>query len=196
MREEAFIVLFRGVGGKTQLPTKRLREALEEARFRNVATYIASGNAVLKSDLHADDVGARVSALVRQKFGFMKAVMVVSLSAWSRLITRNPFPEAVSEPTTLHVFVLETAPPRRRVEALLAKAAASERVAVSGRILYFHAPQGFGASKLPPVVDRTLGMASTARNWNTVAKLEQLAREAAARVSSGPPKKRGRTGRA
>jgi uncharacterized protein (DUF1697 family) len=191
MREEAFVVLFRGVGGKIQLPTKPLRETLGEAGFGNVATYIASGNAVLTSDLRADDIGARVSALVRQKFGFEKAVMVVPLSAWSRLIARNPFPEAVKEPTTLHVFVLEAAPRRNRVEALLAKAAPGERVAVSGNVLYFHAPQGFGTSRLPPVIDRTLGTASTARNWNTVVKLEQLAREAAARLSPGSPKSAG-----
>jgi uncharacterized protein (DUF1697 family) len=185
MREGAFVVLFRGVGGKTQLSTKPLREALEQAGFRNVATYIASGNAVLTSHLRADAIGARISALVRETFGFAKAVMVVPLSAWSRLIARNPFPEAVREPTTLHVFVLQAAPPRKRVEALLAKADPGERVAVSGNVLYFHAPRGFGTSRLPPVLDRTLGTVSTARNWNTVVKLEQLAREAASRPSPG-----------
>ena len=195
MSEKAFIVLFRGVGGKTRLPTQPLRGTLEEAGFRNVATYIASGNAVLTSDLRAEDIGARIAALVRDKFGFVKAVMVVPLSAWARLIARNPFPEAVKEPTTLHVFVLEATPPRERVAALLAKAASSERVAVSGNILYFHAPEGFGTSRLPPVIDRTLGTASTARNWNTVVKLEQLAREAAAGLSPDSPKKSGRTAR-
>ena len=41
----AFVLLFRGVGGATQLPTAPLREALTEAGFENVATYINSGNA-------------------------------------------------------------------------------------------------------------------------------------------------------
>jgi hypothetical protein len=47
----AFILLFRGVGGATQLPTAPLREALTEAGFENVATYINSGNAILRSHL-------------------------------------------------------------------------------------------------------------------------------------------------
>ena len=42
-------------------------------------------------------------------------------------------------------------------------------------MLYFHAPEGFGTSKLPPVIDRMLGVISTARNWNTVLKLMELA---------------------
>ena len=47
----AYIVLFRGVGGATQLPTAPLGEAPAEAGFENVATYINSGNAVLHSVL-------------------------------------------------------------------------------------------------------------------------------------------------
>ena len=34
--ETAFVLLFRGVGGATQLPTAPLREALVEAGFENV----------------------------------------------------------------------------------------------------------------------------------------------------------------
>jgi uncharacterized protein (DUF1697 family) len=43
------ILLFRGVGGATQLPVAPLREALTEAGFVNDATFINSGNAVLLS---------------------------------------------------------------------------------------------------------------------------------------------------
>ena len=181
MREAAFIVLFRGVGGATQLPTKPLREALGAAGFRNVATYIASGNAVLTSDLPEEEIKRRVAAIVGEKFGFSKAIMLVPLPEWSRLIARNPFPEAVAKPTSLHAFILEAAPSRERVAALTARAAVSERVVVEGKVLYFHAPEGFGRSKLPPIVDRTLDTQSTARNWNTVLKLEELASVAASK---------------
>ena len=47
----AYILLFRGVGGATQLPVAPLRDALTGAGFENVATYINSGNAVLRSHL-------------------------------------------------------------------------------------------------------------------------------------------------
>ena len=181
MSEEVFVVLFRGVGGKTQLPTKRLREALTAAGFRKVATYIATGNVVLVSDLQAEMVERRVAAIARAEFGFAKAVMALTRDEWRGLVARNPFPEAVDRPTTLHAFVLDSAPPREAVDRLVARASATERVVVEGRILYFHAPEGFGTSKLPPIIDRTLGVASTARNWNTVLKLVDMADEAASR---------------
>ncbi len=37
-----YIILFRGVGGATQLPVAPLREALTKAGFENVATYTAA----------------------------------------------------------------------------------------------------------------------------------------------------------
>lgn len=179
MRVQTFIVLFRGVGGETKLPTGPLREALTEAGFREVTTYIATGNVVLNSEATRNAVKARVAEVVKQKFDFSKSIMVVTRGEWSRLITENPFPEAVTQPRTLHAFALSAEPSRDAVDALSAKAGATERVVVRGKVLYFHAPEGFGRSKLPPIVDRTLKVASTARNWNTVLKLNELAAKTA-----------------
>jgi uncharacterized protein (DUF1697 family) len=38
MKPTVYLILFRGVGGKTQLPVKVLREKLMAAGFENVAT--------------------------------------------------------------------------------------------------------------------------------------------------------------
>ena len=182
MREQVFIVLFRGVGGKTQLPTAPLREALAEAGFGNVVTYIATGNVVLSSPMASNEVKAAIAAIAEEQFGFTKAVMVLTVPEWAHLIARNPFPEAVNEPTRLHAFALEAEPSRAAAAALTAKATAAERVVVDGKVLYLHTPEGFGTSKLPPLIDKTLGVASTARNWNTVIKLADLASQAAQRL--------------
>ena len=164
-----FIVLFRGVGGATQLPTKPLREALGKAGFGNVATYINSGNAVLSSDRGIKaNRQPRSPPSAEKNSALTKDIMLVARADWARLIKQNPFPQAVDKPTSLHAFVLDGAPKKEAVEALTARAASHERVVVKGKVLYFHAPEGFGISKLPPVIDRTLGVVSTARNWNTV----------------------------
>ncbi|WP_245444764.1 DUF1697 domain-containing protein [Pseudaminobacter soli (ex Li et al. 2025)] len=169
------MVLFRGVGGATQLPTKPLKETLTKAGYANVATYINSGNAVLVSDRPETEIAVDIAEIVRREFGFEKDIMLVTSQAWSRLVTENPFPEAVDAPTTLHAFMLSDIPAPEAVEALVARTTGRERVVVAGKVLYFHAPDGFGRSKLPPVVDRTLKVVSTARNWNTVVALQSLA---------------------
>jgi uncharacterized protein (DUF1697 family) len=179
--DRVYIVLFRGVGGVTKLPTGPLREALTNAGFRNVATYIASGNVVLASGLPTDAVRACVASIAKEKFGFSKEIIVVTRKEWARLIAKNPFPEAVDRPTTLHAFALASRPSKDAVDALNARASPRERVSVSGKVLYFHAPEGFGTSRLPPIIDRTLKVTTTARNWNTVLKLAALAEDAASR---------------
>lgn len=173
--DTVFIILFRGVGGATQLPTKPLREALTAAGFGNVATYINSGNAVLKSGLPREEVVASVADICRREFGFTKNIYAVTLDEWSALIDANPFPEAVAVPKFLHAAVLAAQPEEGKVEALQAFAGKGERISIVGKVAYLHTPAGFGTSKLAIKFDKGIGVPNTARNWNTVLKLKELA---------------------
>ena len=174
----AFILLFRGVGGATQLPTAPLREALTGAGFENVATYINSGNAVLRSHLSREKVIAAVAEICRERFGFSKAILAPTLEEWSALIDNNPFPLAVATPTCLHAAVLAEKPGKEAVVRLRAYATASEGIEVVGSVAYLHTPDGFGRSKLAEKFDKGIGVANSARNWNTVLKLMELVRKA------------------
>ena len=174
-----FILLFRGVGGATQLPTGPLREALTEAGFENVATYINSGNAVVRTGLPRDKTLAKVAQICREKFGFTKAIHAPALEEWSDLIANNPFPDAVSIPKFLHAAVLEKVPEDKNVAAIRAYAKEGEKIGIVGKVAYLHTPVGFGTSKMAERFDRLIGVGNTARNWNTVLKLEELAKKAA-----------------
>jgi uncharacterized protein (DUF1697 family) len=174
-----FILLFRGVGGATQLPTAPLREALTEAGFENVATYINSGNAVLRSHLSRAKVVAAVAGICRDRFGFTKAIFAPTLEEWSALIDNNPFPRAVATPTCLHAAVLAGKPAAEAVSRLQGFAAAGEGIEVVGNVAYLHTTGGFGRSKLAAKFDTGIGVANSARNWNTVLKLMELVRKAA-----------------
>jgi uncharacterized protein (DUF1697 family) len=182
MNDTVYIVLFRGVGGATQLPTKPLRECLIAAGFRDAATYINSGNALVATDRSRENAAAVIADICEREFGFTKDIMLVTRAEWARAIGRNPFPAAVNVPKSLHLFALSAKPAPSAVKALLARAAPHEGVTVDGTFLYFHVPEGFGISKVPPVIDRLLGVVSTARNWNTVLKLRDLADVMAAKV--------------
>jgi len=175
----AFILLFRGVGGATQLPTAPLREALTEAGFENVATYINSGNAVLRSHLPREKVIAAVAEICRNRFGFTKAILAPSLEEWSALIDHNPFPQAVATPTCLHAAVLAGKPAGEAVSRLRGFAVAGEGIEVVANVAYLHTPGGFGRSKLAEKFDKGIGVVNSARNWNTVLKMMELVKKAA-----------------
>lgn len=159
---------------------KPLREKLTLAGFEDVATYINSGNAVLRSTLSRAEVVSEVARVCAREFGFSKDVHALTLQEWRALIADNPFPDVVQVPKFLHAAVLAAEPERDRVEAVRGLAADGERIAVIGRVAYLHTPGGFGASKMAEKFDRGIGVANTARNWNTVLKLGELAEAAAA----------------
>jgi uncharacterized protein (DUF1697 family) len=152
-----------------------LREALTAAGFGNVATYINSGNAVLKSSLSREKTIASVADICKREFGFDKDIYAITPAEWSELIAANPFPEAVAVPKFLHAAVLAAKPDESKVEALQSFAGKGERIAVVGKVAYLHTPEGFGTSKLAVKFDKGIGVPNTARNWNTVLKLMELA---------------------
>lgn len=180
MTKTIYIILFRGVGGATQLPVKPLRDKLTEAGFGKVATYINSGNALLESNLFRDKVVARVAEICKREFGFDKDVYAVTRAEWAKLIAANPFPDALETPRFLHAAVLVGKPPTGAVEKLRQAASPGERIEVVGEVAYLHTPNGFGTSKLAVKFDKGIGVPNTARNWNTVVKLGEMADAAAA----------------
>ena len=180
---ETFIVLFRGVGGATLLPVQPLKAALIADGFDKVATYINTGNIVLISDLPPERIRQRVAAVALKEFGFSKAIMIVRKDEWHELIARNPFPQHAIEGSKLHAFVMDAVPDDGAVKALERKAAGlPEQFEIVGKVLYYYPPQGASQSKLHGKIESTLKVATTARNWNTVLKLAQLAERLAEQI--------------
>jgi uncharacterized protein (DUF1697 family) len=179
MRVPVYILLFRGVGGKTQLPTKPLREGLTSLGFANVGTYINSGNAYLKTSKSRSHVVQATRELCREEFGFEKEVYAISLPEWRSLVQNNPFAEAAEKtPTYVHAAVLGGKPSPSDLEKVRALAVRGEAIRVIDRVAYLHTPHGFGTSKMAAKFDKGIGVPNTARNWNSVLKLLELAEAA------------------
>lgn len=175
MKHTVYLILFRGVGGKTQLPTKPLRESLTQAGFENVATYINSGNAIVRSRLSREKVIATIAKLCHQEFDFDKAIFAPTLAEWDDLIAGNPFSKAAAKaPTTVHAALLESVPREEDVQRIRDCAAEGEEIRIVGKVAYLHTPHGFGKCKMAEKFDKWIGVTNTARNWNTVLKLAEL----------------------
>jgi uncharacterized protein (DUF1697 family) len=65
-----YIILLRGinVGGKNKVPMAGLIKCLEELGFSNVSTYLASGNVILESDKHPDEITAQIEEALPKSF--------------------------------------------------------------------------------------------------------------------------------
>ena len=181
MKHTVYLILFRGIGGKTQLPVKVLREKLTETGFENVATYINSGNAIVRSSWGRKKVVTTIASLCRKEFDFDKAIFAPTLEEWDTVIARNPFAKAAEKaPTSVHAALLESAPKAENVERIRACAVKGEDIQIVDRVAYLHTPHGFGRCKMAEKFDQWIGVTNTARNWNTVLKLSELGHAAEA----------------
>jgi uncharacterized protein (DUF1697 family) len=175
-----WIGLFRGinVGGRNLLPMKALVALLVAEGFDGVRTYIQSGNVVFRGAGTAGAIGERILGAVARRFGFRPHLLLLSAADLTRAASANPYPEACATPQYLHLWFLVKAPTAASAKSLETMRAPSERFTVRGRVLYLHAPQGIGRSRLAARAESLLGVVGTARNWRTVTQLLELARSA------------------
>jgi uncharacterized protein (DUF1697 family) len=172
------VVLLRGVNlvRRNRIAMPALREALEEAGYEDVGTYVQSGNVVLSSRKSAKRVQSDVARLLADRFDLDVAVLVRTRAELARVVERNPLGKVATNPKHYQVTFLESAPSAEVLRKLEAAAAGKERVVHSGRELYAWHPGGQARSKLAALVaGKGLGVTGTARNWTTVTKLLELA---------------------
>jgi uncharacterized protein (DUF1697 family) len=172
------VVLLRGIniGPRNRVPMPALREALEEAGFTEVQTYLQSGNVVVESRAKPETVRRKVEQLIEQRFGLEIAVVVRTRAELAAVVRRNPHAKVATNPKTYQVTFLEQKLPAKTVRELEAAAADDERVVVSGREVYAWHPKTVARSKLwAKLAGQGLGVTATSRNWTTVEALLELA---------------------
>jgi uncharacterized protein (DUF1697 family) len=164
------------VGGR-KLPMAGLRELCGELGWEAVETYIQSGNLVFGASGKPERLEAKLEKAIEARFGFHSDAMVRSASWWAKLLEANPFGEASeAEPNRVLVGLSKRKLQPGAAQAIVAKAAAGERVEEAGGVLWFHYPDGVGTSKITPLlIDRAAGSPVTARNWRTMLKLQEMA---------------------
>ena len=177
---QRWIALFRGinVGGNNILPMAALTNDLESLKLQRVRTYIQSGNVVFDST--SKSVGAlatRISRRIEEQHGFRPRVLLLSKKELQTAVSENPYPEAVSDPKTLHFFFLNATPVVPNIKELDNAKASTEKYAITKRVFYLHAPDGIGRSKLAMNAEKHLGVVTTARNYRTVQKLLAMVSE-------------------
>lgn len=170
-----YVALLRGinVGGRT-LKMDVLRAAAEDCGFGAVQTYIQSGNVLFTSRKGARAVGTALHDAILAASGIDSRVVVRTAAQMAKIVTANPYPERISDPTKVSVcFLYDDAAPTP--EAVEPDVYAPDEVTVVGHEAYLHTPNGMGRSKLLEPVLKRLGVLGTVRNWRTTVKLAELA---------------------
>lgn len=178
-----YVILLRAVnvGGTGKLPMADFRKLLADAKCTNVETYIQSGNAVVDAKCTAPALTKAVAGALMKHMGTAVPVIVRTRAELERVIAENPFAtEAAANGARVHAVFLSAVQPAAKAQELqqivTKYPARRDRFHLAGDTLYLHLPDGAAETKFTAAsVDRILGCVGTARNWNTVLRLREMA---------------------
>ena len=173
------IALLKGinVGGKNLVKMVDLKSLFLELGFEDPETLLQSGNVAFRSDqgLEAQHEMALGEGFAK-RFGFHVDFVIRNAAHWQTLIASNPFTEeALVDPSHLLIHFFRQPPEEAAIRALKAAIQGPERLHAIVRDVFVVYPDGIGTSTVTrtPGWNKLMG-GSTARNWNTILKLNAL----------------------
>jgi uncharacterized protein (DUF1697 family) len=175
-----YVALLRGinVGGNNMLPMKELAAIFGAAGCSDVSTYIQSGNVLFSADAAAvAKLPAAVGKKIASRFGFEVPIVVRSQRELAAVARAHPFGGDGVDLSILAVMFLGDKPSAKQIATLDPARSPRDQFVVRGREIFVHCPTGFAKTKLTNAwFDSRLATVSTARNWRTVLKLDELLR--------------------
>jgi uncharacterized protein (DUF1697 family) len=172
------IALLRGInlGSRNRIAMPTLREALGDAGYEDVETYVQSGNVVLSASEKGAALERSLERLIEDRFELTIPVVVRTRSQLAKVVANDPLADVVTEPKRYQVCFLRSRLKPAVVRMLHEATVEPEQVVVDGREIYSWHAEGVARSKLwAAVASKKLGVDGTARNWTTVTTLLEMA---------------------
>jgi len=174
------ISILRGinVSGKNKIPMAELKAMYEGLKFKNITTYIQSGN-VIFSATENDTKGLtkKIEQGILKKFGFNVPVIARTIDELQTAIKKNPFLKNKDiDLEKLHVTFLEDIPPADGLKKVMEYNYEPDRFTIIGKEVYLHCPNGYGNTKFTNTFfESKLKVRATTRNWRTTNELLKIA---------------------
>jgi uncharacterized protein (DUF1697 family) len=173
-----YVALLRGInlGGANLMKMDDLRAVFTELGFKNVRSYINSGNFAFDSRKTPEKLLIKkIEDAVEARFGRRVHVMVREQKDIGRIIKNNPFEGQYESHKHMHVLFLKEPMPAEKARLLYESALPGEKYEVVGREIYNLLPNGVAGSLLTKgFFERKPAVPYTGRNWRTVEKLGEL----------------------
>ena len=175
------ISMLRGVnvGPHNRIKMDALRALYESLGLEDPRTYVQSGNVVFRTkEKNLPQLAKKIQKGIEKKFGCCPEVLLRTTNDMKKVVAANPFAGRDLEPGKILVTFLAETPGSGAQAALEKFKKYPEELHLKGRELYIYFPNGAGRSKLPwSQVEKFLKVTGTARNWNSVNALLQMAVE-------------------
>ncbi len=174
-----FVALIRGinVGGNNKIKMADLKNSLAKCNFKDIKTYIQSGNVVFQSE-HKDctQLSLQITNVVLKDFGFKVPVLVRSKNEFLTEKEENPFLKMKdTDLSKLYVTFLESVPVNFDTNLLKNTNFNNDKFHLANKAIYLFFKDGYSQTKLTNNFwEKKLKIRATTRNWKTVCKISQM----------------------
>lgn len=174
-----YISILRGinVSGKNLIKMDALKKMYEALHFKNIQTYIQSGNVIFSTQSNSvKSLETKIANQIKKEFGFDVPVIVLTAEKLLEIIQQNPFTkDKQKDISLLHVTFLADSPKEIDKKGIEEKRSAGEEIEFSKNAIYLFCPVGYGQTKLNNnFLENKLKVKATTRNWKTVSELLKL----------------------
>lgn len=179
-----YIALLRGinVGGHKIIPMIQLKSIFESGGFKNVVTYIQSGNVLFDSAVSdSGKLRLKIEAMLKQSLGYDVRVLIRTMDEMKKIVAKNPFTGGHAEgKTKFYVTFLEAAPSKEQKDKIMEFQTDGFSIVVHRTEIYSLLDAKFSGNNTPfsnTAIEKILDQSTTTRNWATVSKLLAMSQE-------------------
>lgn len=164
------VVFLRGItpSGKNRISKmSRLRDVLTEVGFRNVRSYIQSGNLVLDTDLPLDETAELIRTTIKNKLGPDLKVLLRHKPQLQTVIDECPFD--VSNPSLVHIALFEGELTKESVDYLFSHDLKGEQVHIGSEAIYVLTETESAVLKCNTIfLERKMKIVASMRRYNVI----------------------------
>ena len=172
-----YLALIRGinVGGKNLIKMAELREGVEALGFRDVSTYIASGNVIFRAPRsRANELARQLEAGLANRFGLTLKMLVLTESQVRAVVEEAPEGFGAEDHSCDVIFLFEPLTPKRALAVIEIKEGVDQAWAGSRVVYHSRLTARASSSRISKVVAEPEYQDMTLRSWRTAQKLAGL----------------------
>lgn len=178
---QTYISFLRGINmtGHNSLKMTDLSELYNGLGFKNVVTYIQSGNVIFSSDdgSNETELELKIEKGILKRFNYVVPVMIRTAQDLTGLFSSNPFLEEPDfDPSKMAVIFLHDEPTDNQLKKVADVDYPPDKFKITGKEIFIYCPNGFGRSRIyTNFFEKKMKVSGTGRNWKTVTTLLGIA---------------------
>jgi uncharacterized protein (DUF1697 family) len=171
-----YIAFLRGinVSGQKIIKMAALKKMFEAMGFKNVRTYIQSGNVAFESPaVNAETLCKKIENGLQAALGYRVSTAIRTEKEIEDIIKNNPFKKEIArDDVRLYVTMLSAVPEGDKVKELESTESETDEFRFKNREIYILCREGYAETVFSNnFIEKKLGVKATSRNWNTMNKI-------------------------